>query len=101
MKEFNIAATRLLISFVDENKEDVLMEINNIPRGNFNSDTIRDSENSDEVLSEDERFKAVIYANMVEGNIELFNNETDEEITDFEVEEIIDDDEDEDFDGEY
>lgn len=88
MKQFNLNATRLIISLGIS--EDEKWEIDEIPSANFESETIRDSENSTEVIDETEKYRAVLYVNMVEGNIELFNNETDEEITDFEIEEIFD-----------
>ena len=87
MEQFNPNATRLIISF--DNGEDEDWEIDEIPGANLESETIRDSENSTEVINETEKYRAVLYVNISEGNIEIFDNETDEEITEFQVEEII------------
>lgn len=91
MKQFNPNATRLIISF--DNNEDEEWEIDEIPSANFEAESIRDSENSIEVFNDTEKYRAILYVNSTEGNIEVFDNETDEEITDFEVEDIIEEDE--------
>ena len=88
MKQFNPNATRLIIRFT--NGEDDDWEIDEIPCANYEAETIRDSENSTEVINETEKYRAVLYVDTAEGNIEIFDNETDEEIIEFEVEEIVD-----------
>lgn len=90
MKEFNVNAASLIISFVDDEGEEIEWEIDSLPIPNPFADTACDSENSEEYISEDEKYRANIYVNNNEGNIELFNNETEEEIDDFEVKEIFD-----------
>lgn len=85
MKNFNHNATKLIISLSNGEK----WEIDEIPCSNLESETIRDSENSTEVISDDEKYKAVLYVNQAEGNIEIYDNNSDEEITDFDVSEIF------------
>ena len=89
MKQFNPNATKIVISFVGENSNELVeWEINEIPVADFIQDSIRDSENSTEIEfspNDKETYRAVLYVNSAEGNIELFNDETDEEITDFEI----------------
>ena len=93
MKQFNPNATKLIARFVDKTiNEEIEWEIDEIPSANIEAETIKDSENSTEIISDDESFRAVLYTNMYEGNIEVFNNETDEEITDFDIQELIDSD---------
>lgn len=88
MKEFNLNATSLIVRFDNEEGEEIEWEIDSLPTPNPFADTASDSENSDEYIHEDEKYRAVVYVNNNEGNIELFNNETDDEIEDFEVEEF-------------
>lgn len=85
MKNFNQNATKLIISLNNGEK----WEIDEIPSANINAETIRDSENSTEVISDDEKYKAVLYVNQAEGNIEIYDNDSDEEITDFDVREVF------------
>lgn len=82
MKNFNQNATKLIISLNNGEKWE-------IESANINAETIRDSENSTEVISDDEKYKAVLYVNQAEGNIEIYDNDSDEEITDFDVREIF------------
>lgn len=94
MKQFNPNTTKLIVSFVSEKEnEEVEWEITDIPSANFESDTIRDSENSTEVeftpFENGDIYKAVLYVNNAEGNMQLFNDSKDEEITDFEIKEIF------------
>lgn len=88
MKEFNVNATSLIVRFDNEEGEEIEWKIDSLPIPNPFADTTSDSENSDEYIHEDEKYRAVVYVNNNEGNIELFNNETDDEIEDFEVEEF-------------
>ena len=88
MKTFNPTAQKLVVYF--ENDDEYIWEIDEIPCANIYAESIRDSENSTEVISEDENYRAVLYVNTTEGNIEIFNNETDEEITEFTIKEIVD-----------
>lgn len=85
MKNFNQNATKLIISLNNGEK----WEIDEIPSANINAETIRDSGNSTEVISDDEKYKAVLCVNLAEGNIEIYDNDSDEEITDFDVREIF------------
>lgn len=90
MKNFSLHATSLIVRYIDKDDEKVEWEIDELPFANFEAETIGDSENNDEYISDDENYKAVIYVNTTEGNIQLFNNITDEEIYDFEIEEVFD-----------
>lgn len=98
MKQFSPFATKIVISFVCEySNELVEWEINEIPVADFTQDFIRDSENSTEIEfspSDEETYRAVLYVNSAEGNIELFNDKTGEEITDFEIHEYFNEEDD-------
>ena len=87
MKQYDLNATKLNVIFNDGSNN--CWEINEIPTGNLLAEHIGDSENSIEVISDDEKYRAILYANIAEGQIEIYNNETDEEITDFEVKSIV------------
>lgn len=99
MKEFDSNATKLVVSFVDQSvNEEVVWEIDEIPEANLLMDDASDSENSTEVeftpFEDGDTYRAILYVNMYEGNIEIFNDDTDEEIKDFKIEEFFDDDKD-------
>lgn len=89
MKQFDSNAESLIVRFTDKKGEEIEWEIDELPCADFEAETIEDSENSEEYIHEDEVYRANIYVNQVEGNIEIFDTVSDEEITDFEVEEIF------------
>lgn len=94
MKQFNVNATGLIIRFAcSADQEFEEFEITEMPEPNFLSETIRDSENSIEEEfesdSDSHTYKVVVYKNLAEGNVEVFDTSSDEEITEFEIEEII------------
>lgn len=97
MKQFNPNATKLIISFVEQSKkENIKWEINEIPIANMQEDNVSKSENSNEVLfipyEGANSYRAVLYVNMYEGNIELYNDDEDREITEFDIEELTEED---------
>ena len=94
MKQFNINAIGLTIKFsCQSNGEYVAFEIDSIPSPNYFADSIRDSENSSEeefVPFEDgDTYVVRIYVNTAEGNVELINLSTDENIDDYIIEEHL------------
>ncbi len=94
MKHFNVNATSLTVSFlgkIDNEKKEV--QINTLPLPNYEAETVNDSENSEEeefLLEDGHSYRVVIYKNIAEGSIELFDNTIDEEISDFDIEEHFD-----------
>lgn len=95
MKVFNVNATGLIIRFVcEENGEDVELQVSEMPEPNYLSESIRDSENSTEVEFESDgnghSYRVAVYKSTVEGNVEVYDTTLDEEIEDFECEEITD-----------
>ena len=96
MKCFNNNAIKLVVSFVEEKtKENVEWEITEIPSVNYEADTVRNSYNFNEELytpyEDGDTYKVVISVNQEKGEIELFNDSKNEEIFDFEIRELIDD----------
>lgn len=98
MTTFNLNATKLKITFISEKEnEKVIWEIDEIPTpnylANYLAESVRDSENSEEFeftpFEDSDTYRAVIYVNNAEANIELFNDTEDEEITEFSVEEFF------------
>ena len=77
MKSFNINASGLTIEFTCEiTNEQVVLEVDEMPIPNYESDTIRDSENSTEQEFDYDNgrfYKVVVYKNTTEGNIEVFD----------------------------
>lgn len=93
MKVFNVNATGLIIRFVcEENGEVVELIVSEMPEPNYLSESIRDSENSAEVEFESDgnghSYRVVVYKSTAEGNVEVYDTTIDEEIIDFECEEI-------------
>lgn len=86
MTQFDQNADGLIIRFTDEEGEEIVWEIDALPLANPIAETYEDSVNSEEYFYDDDKYKAIVYVSLTDGNIELFNNETYEEITDFEVE---------------
>lgn len=93
MKQFNVNATTLHISFICRDCGELIeLEVSEIPQPNYAADSVADSENSDEITmqyDDDHSYRVVLYVNMVEGNVEVFDDETNEEITDIKVVEDI------------
>jgi len=92
MKNFNVNATGLIIRFACSANQDLEeLQISELPEPNFFLDTIRDSENSTEEVFESDTeghsYKVVVYKNIAEGNVEVFDLTSDEEVTEFEIEE--------------
>lgn len=100
MKQFNPYVTKIRLSFVSEKSgEPIEWEIDEIPLADYSQDSVRNSENSTEIEfspNDEEIYRVVLYVNSAEGNIELFNDETDEEITDFEIHEYFNEEDDRD-----
>jgi hypothetical protein len=97
MKEFSQHATRLVISFVSKKEnERVEWEITEIPCANYESETIRGSENYNEVeftpFDDGDTYLVVLSVNQEKGDLSLYNENTDEEINDFEIKEFFDED---------
>jgi len=95
MTLFNPLVAKLIVSFVDEKQnEKVEWEIKEIPTANYMSETIGDSWNSNEEeytpLEDGDTYRVVINVNQERGEIELFNDTEDKEITDFEIQEFFD-----------
>lgn len=95
MKQFDVNAVGLRIRFVSrENEEIEELEVTEMPFPNFLSDSIRDSENSIEEEFESDSdghsYRVVVYKSAAEGNVEVFDLTSDEEVADFEVEEYYD-----------
>lgn len=93
MKQFNVNATGLIICFTDEeNNIKVTLQVTEMPEPNYLSETIRGSENSaeEEFVYDDNghSYRVVVYKSSVEGNVEVFDTTIEEEIEDFECEEI-------------
>lgn len=98
-KQFDQFATRIVVRFVSEKEnEEVEWEIDEIPEANLETDTVGGSENYAETeftpFEDGDTYKAVLCVNQERGTIQLFNETTDEEIREFEVEEFFDDDND-------
>lgn len=92
MKTYNVNATSLIIRFTDEEENVVEHEVIELPCPNYMGDTAENSENSTEEYVEDDniRYKIELYANIYEGNVAIYNDDTNEEIEDFEIEELYD-----------
>ena len=95
MEHFNVNAISLTVSFIDVEGKERTLEIQELPTPNYAAETIGDSMNSteEEFSFDDGRtYKVVMYADMAEGSIELFDITADEEIEieDFEVGEEFD-----------
>ena len=90
MKNFDINAISLTIRFTCEDMDETVeLGTSVMPVPNYMAETIHDSENSDEEVIEyddNHRYRVVLYANTAEGNVEVFNEDTGEEIENFEVE---------------
>ncbi len=97
MKTFNPNATKLIISFVEKsNNEKIEWTIEEIPTANMEADNASESENSNEVSftphEDADTYRVVLYVNMYEGNIELYNDDKGEEIKSFDIQEILEED---------
>lgn len=97
MKEFSVNAKKLIVSFVDKKTgERVEWEIDEIPWPNPYSETIGNSWCSNEEeytpFDDGDTYRVVINVNQEKGEIELFNDTEDKEITDFEIK-VFDDEE--------
>ena len=91
MKSFNTDATSLTVSFIcEETKEKICLHIEDMPEPNWYADSINDSVNSIEEEfdgNNGHRYKIVIYKDLSNGNLEVFDVTNDEiEIEDFEIE---------------
>lgn len=92
MKNFNVNASKLTIEFTcEKTNEHVVLVFDEIPVPNYEAETIRDSENSTEQEYDFENgrsYKVVVYINIVEGNVEVFDTTEEEfEIENFELDE--------------
>lgn len=97
MKTFSPNATKLIISFVEKsNNEKIEWTIEEIPTANMEADNASESENSNEVSftphEDADTYRVVLYVNMYEGNIELYNDDKGEEIKSFDIQEILEED---------
>ena len=97
MKTFNPNATKLIVSFVEKsNNEKIEWTIEEIPTANMEADNASESENSNEVSftphEDADTYRVVLYVNMYEGNIELYNDDKGEEIKSFDIQEILEED---------
>ena len=99
MKTFNPNATKLIVSFVEKcNNEEIEWTIEEIPTANMEADNAPESENSNEVSftphEDADTYRVVLYVNMNEGNISLYNDDKEEEIETFSIKEIFEEDND-------
>lgn len=91
MKSFNVNASKLTIKFTcEKTNEQVVLVFDEMPNPNYAAEIIRDSEipNEQEYDYENGRsYKVVVYKNIVEGNVEVFDTTEEEEveIIDFEL----------------
>jgi len=90
MKSFNVNASGLTIKFTCEiTNEEVVLEVDEMPIPNYESDTIRNSENPTEQefdYDNGRSYKVVVYKNIAEGNVEVYDTTEDEfAIEDFEI----------------
>ena len=91
MKTYNITAVSLKIWFTNEDGNLVEGEVTDLPQPNLQAKNAEKSRNSDEKTidyDEEHSYKVVLEVNMYEGNVQIFNDETDEEIENFDIEEI-------------
>lgn len=103
METFNVNATSLTVEMTCvECGESFTATLDEMPMANFAADNASDSENSEENSFEctecGHSYRAVLYKNMDEGNVEIFDEDTDEEIKDFEISEEGFDEEDDEYD---
>ena len=77
MKSFNVNASKLTIVFTCEmTNEQVVLVFDEMPNPNYAAETVRDSENSNEQEFDYENgrsYKVVVYKNIAEGNVEVFD----------------------------
>ena len=90
MKSFNVNASKLTIVFTCEmTNEQVVLVFDEMPNPNYAAETVRDSENSNEQEFDYENgrsYKVVVYKNIAEGNVEVFDTTEEEfEIEDFKL----------------
>lgn len=91
MTSFQILVNSIIVRFTcPQCGEKVKQELYNIPIPNGGADTASDSENSDDedLLCDNcgHEFRAEIYANMYEGNVEIIDAESNDVIENVEVE---------------
>lgn len=99
MKIFNPNATKLIVSFAEKcDNEEIEWTIEEIPTANMEADNAPESENSNEVSftphEDADTYRVVLYVNMNEGNISLYNDDKEEEIETFSIKEIFEEDND-------
>lgn len=105
MEQFNVNADRIIIRFNSaENGEEIELDVTKMPIPNYSAETINGSGDSSEEQEfesdiDGHIYRTVVYKNMSDGNVVVFDDTDDVEIVDFEIKETIAEDKDTDIDN--